>query len=164
MSLRTGGQIALATAPIINPNNLKIEGWYCQDRFSKQPLILVSQDIRDFIKQGIVINDHDVLSEVDELVRLKPIVELQFELLGKTVYTNHKKRLGKVSDYAVDSSSLYIQKIYVNQSIIKSFSGGGLSIDRTQVIEVTPKRVVITDPLQPLESSAAVAPSPLPAS
>lgn len=57
MSLRTGSQVATATAPIINPSNLKIEGWYCQDKFSKDPLVLLSQDTRDIIKQGIVVKD-----------------------------------------------------------------------------------------------------------
>src|SRR5690242_7642928 len=71
MSLRTGGQVAEALKPIINPNNLKIEGFYCQDRFSKDQLVLLTQDIRDVVAQGLIINDHDVLSDPSELVRLQ---------------------------------------------------------------------------------------------
>lgn len=148
MSLRTGGQVATATAPIINPNNLKIEGWYCIDRFSKEPLILLSQDVRDVINQGVVINDHEVLAPPDELIRLKPILELQFELLGKPVFTTSKRRIGKLNDYAVDMPSLYVKKLYVSQSIMKSLSGGSLSVDRDQVIEITERKVIIADPLQ----------------
>lgn len=155
MSLRTGSQVGTATAPIINPNNLKIEGWYCQDRFSKNPLILLSQDTRDIIKQGIVVNDHDVLVDPEELIRLKDTLELQFELLGKPVFTTNKKRLGKVSDYAVEVPSLYIKKLYVSQSIIKSLSGGSLSVDRTQIVEITQRRVIIADPLKPIKAGSA---------
>ena len=159
MSLRTGSQVATATAPIINPSNLKIEGWYCQDKFSKDPLVLLSQDTRDIIKQGIVVNDHEVLADPEELIRLKEVLELQFELLGKPVYTSNKKRLGKISDYAVDFPSLYINKLYISQSLIKSFNGGGLSVDRNQVIEITQRRVVIADPLQPIKARNSAAPA-----
>ena len=159
MSLRTGGQVGLATAPIINPDNLKIEGWYCQDRFSKNPLILLSQDARDIIKQGIVVNDHDVLVDPEELIRLKKVLELQYELLGKSVFTDKKRRLGKISDYAVEVPSLYIKKLYISQSILKSFSGGSLSVDRTQVIEITPHRVIVADPLKPVKATGSAVPA-----
>src|SRR5579862_3565554 len=82
LSLRTGTTIATALSPVINPNNLKIEGFYCED-VRKQQLILLPQDIRDIIPQGIVVNDEDVLSEPDELVRLKDVLALNFVLIGK---------------------------------------------------------------------------------
>lgn len=145
LSLRTGGPIATVIGPVINPDNLKIEGFYCQDRFEKTKLILLSQDIREFLPQGLVVNDHDVLVEAEDLVRLKKVLELEYGLLGKQVETVSKQKIGKVSDYAVETASMYIQKIYVAQSIFKSFSGGALSIDRNQVVETTPRKIVVND-------------------
>lgn len=155
MSLRTGGQVAQVLAPIINPNNLKIEGFFCQDHFSKDQLVLLTQDIRDNVPQGFIVNDHDVLSEPNELVRLQKIIKLHFELLNKPVHTASKKRLGKVNDYAIDVSSMYVKKLYVGQSLLKSLSGGQLSIDRNQIIEITNRRIVVQDPLQGIKDSAA---------
>lgn len=155
MSLRTGGEIATAVSPIINPNNLKIEGWYCHDRFSQETLVLLEQDVRDIIRQGMVVDDHAVLAEPSELVRLKPILDLEFELVGKPVVTTNKRRVGKVSDYAVEIETLYIQKFYVSQSIIKSFGGGTLSVDRGQIVEITSQQIVIQEPLQPTKAQAA---------
>lgn len=159
LSLRTGSSIATATAPIINPDNLKIEGFYCEDRFDKSQLILLKQDIRDFLPQGIVVNDHDVLVDASELVRLKDVVDLEYEILGKQVVTLGKEKVGKVSDYATESDSMIIKKIYVSQSILKSLTGGSLSIDRTQVNEVTPKKIVINELAKkaPIAASAAAA-------
>ena len=157
LSLRTGGVIATAVNPIVNPNNLKIEGFYCTDRFSKGNLVLLAQDIRDTLPQGLVVNDHDVLVSPDELIRLKDVLATNFEVMDKTVYTVNKKRLGKINDYAVDSESLYIQKLYVGQSLLKSISGGQLSVDRSQVVEVTDRKIIIQDPLQPLNASAPMA-------
>ncbi len=157
LSLRTGGVIATALGPIINPNNLKIEGFYCTDRFSKDTLILLPQDIRDTLPQGLVVNDHDVLVPKDELIRLKDVIELGFELMDKPVVTVNKKRIGKINDYAADSSSLYIQKLYVGQSLLKSISSGQLSVDRNQVVEITSRKIVIQDPQQPLKGALPVA-------
>lgn len=156
MSLRTSTQVATAVAPILNPNNLKVEGFYCTDRFDGSQLILLYQDIRDLVPQGFVIDDHDVLVEPDELIRLKDILELNFQLIGKQVETVSKQKVGKVSDYAVETTTMFIQKIYASQSILKSFTGGSLSIDRTQINEITNKRVIINELLK---GTPAVAPA-----
>ena len=155
LSLRTSSVVATTTAAIINPTNLKIEGLYCQDGFDrKKTVVLVFQDIRDIIEQGIVVNDHDVLVEADELIRLKRWMDLRFELMGKPVVTVSKEKLGKVSDYATDTSSMYIQKLYVGQSILKSLTGGTLSIDRTQIVEVNDRKITVQDLAQLVPAGA----------
>src|SRR4051812_4994343 len=103
LSLRTGAPIAAITSPIINPDNLKIEGFYCQDRYSKKLLVLLSQDIREILAKGYVVNDHEVLSEPNELVRLQKVMKIDFELIGKQVVTVSKEKVGKVSDYATET-------------------------------------------------------------
>ncbi len=142
-SLRTGTPVATIVYPIINPNNLHIEGFYCQDSHDKKLLVLLPQDIRDVIPQGLVINDHDALADPEDLVRLKKVMDLQFELIGKPVVDTNGERIGKVEDYATDLASLYIQRIYVAQSLFKSFTGGNVGIDRSQIVEITQKKIVI---------------------
>ena len=144
MSLRTGTQVGTALTPIINPNNLKIEGFWCKADRRKQ-LILVSQDIRDSLPQGFVVNDADALTEPGELVRLAPIIQINFQLLGKVVETTSGEKLGKVNDYATDIDSMFIKKLYVTQPIYKNFSGGNLGVDRTQIVEITDRKIVIND-------------------
>jgi sporulation protein YlmC with PRC-barrel domain len=157
MSLRTGQQVATAVEPIINPNNLKIEGFYCTDRFNKRELVLLYQDIRDTIPQGFVIDDHDVLTPPDELVRLKDIMEIGFTLVGKPVVTVSKQRVGKVSDYATEMETMYIQKIYVSQNVFKSLAGGNLGIDRNQINEITDRKIIINELLKGTPAAAGVA-------
>jgi len=158
MSLRTGGQVATATEPIFNPKNLKIEGFYCIDKFDPDALILLTQDIRDHIDKGFVINDHEVLVKEDELVRLESVLKLNFQLIGKPVVSVSKQRLGKVTDYAVDDATLYVQKLHVSQGLLKSITGGNLSIDRSQIVEITNRKIVVLDPLkgvkEPLPAAA----------
>lgn len=145
LSLRTGSMVATTTAAIINPNNLKIEGFYCIDNRSKEQLVLVEQDIRESIPQGIVINDHDVLVEPEELVRLHKVMNIGFDPIGKPVVTVSKQRVGKVIDYATETDTMYIQKLYVSQSFLKHLTGGNLGVDRNQVQEITAKKIIIQD-------------------
>ncbi|HSX44994.1 MAG TPA: hypothetical protein VLF39_02710 [Candidatus Saccharimonadales bacterium] len=158
LSLRTSTKVGETVNPIFNPNNLKIEGFYVKTNASKDNLILVSQDIRENSLQGFIINDQEVLVEPEELVRLKEILKLDFHLLNMPVVTVGKVKLGKVNDYATESETLYVQKLYVGQSLLKSFSGGQLSIDRDQIIEITNKKIVVQDILQG-EKAGAIAPA-----
>ncbi|MDL2363646.1 MAG: hypothetical protein QFB86_04670 [Patescibacteria group bacterium] len=159
LSLRTGSPIATVIAPIFNPNNLKIEGFYCQDRFDKTELVLLYQDIRDMMPRGYVVDDHDVLVDPAELVRLKDVLELNYDLIGKPIETISKQKVGKVSDYATEMETMYVQKIYASQSILKSFTGGSLSIDRSQINEITPNRIIINELIKsaPVGAAAPIA-------
>ncbi len=141
LSLRTGTEVATAMAPIINPDNLKIEGFFC--KVGRKQLVLVGQDIRDVLPQGFVVNDEDVLTDASELVRLNNVIQINFELLDKHVETTGGRKLGKVSDYATDTGSMFVKKLYVAQPLFKNFNGGTLGIDRTQVVEITDKKIVV---------------------
>lgn len=156
LSLRASGIVAQVDAAIINPRNLKIEGFYVTDSLDAgRTLILLYQDIRELSDRGYIVNDHDVLMEADDLVRLKDVLDMGFELIKKPVFTTSKASVGKVSDYAVETATMYIQKLYVSQSIWRSLAGGSLSIDRSQIVEVTNKRIVISELMQAAPSSAA---------
>lgn len=157
MSLRIGQQVATISQPIINPNNLKIEGFYCTTRSNREPLVLLYQDIRDVIPQGFVIDDAAVLTQPEELVRLKETMQIGFTLLGKPVVTLSKEHIGKVSDFATEMETFYIQKIYVSQSIFKSLGGGNLGVERNQINEITDKKIIINELLKGTPATAGAA-------
>ena len=154
LSLRTSTPIADIVGPIINQDNLKIEGFYCNDYSSKTPKILLYQDIRDMLPQGIVVNDYDALTDPSELIRLKKVLERDFSLLSKPVETISGEKIGKVSDYSFETTTMYIQKLYVSRSILKNFTSGSLSVDRTQIQEITAKKVIINDLLETVSAQA----------
>ena len=148
LSLRTSAPIAEIIAPIINQDNLKIEGFCCSEYAERTPKVLLFQDIRDILPQGVVVNDVEVLSEASELIRLKKVLDRNFTLIGMPVETISHEKVGKVSDYAFETTTMYIQKIYVSRSLIKNLTSGSLSIDRTQIQEITAKKVIINDLLE----------------
>ena len=54
------------------------------------------------LRAGFVVNDQDDLTDIEELVRLKEILDLKFQLIGKQVVTEGKQKLGKVTDYTFE--------------------------------------------------------------
>lgn len=145
LSLRTGGEIGKALAPVINPNTLKIEGWYATARGEKEEYILLVSEVREAIGKGLVVDDHSALTLESDMVRLKDIVALRFELTDKQVSTESGKKLGKIGDFAVDSQSNFIKKLYVNPPLLKGLTSGQLLIDRLAIVEITNRKIVVAD-------------------
>lgn len=144
MSLRLGGQIAIAQTPIINPHNLKIVGWWCITPDSKNPFVLLAEEVREFMPTGLAVNDQDALCEPEDLVRHHEILEINYQLIDKPVRTK-RQRIGKVNDFSYNDG-LFVQKLYVARSLIKVFTTEDtLIIDRTQILEVTDKHILVRD-------------------
>lgn len=143
MSLRSGGQTAIALEPIINPHNLKVLGWWCKAAGGGQ-LVLLAENIREIDAQGLVVNDDDDLTAPADLVRHREVLDIRFQLLDKAVKTKRQK-LGKVSDYSYNDG-LFVQKLYVARPLTKLFSAEDtLIIDRTQILEVSDHHILVRD-------------------
>lgn len=143
LSLRSGTSIAQAERPLIDPRNLQIVGWWCKPRTGKGPRILLSTEARDIGNKGIIVDDHMDLSEPEDLVRLREVIDIDYTLEGKAVKTERNK-LGKVSDFSFNDG-FFVQKLYVSSSIVKALGANEWVIDRTQVIEVTDKYILVRD-------------------
>jgi hypothetical protein len=144
ISLRSSGTVAMALEPIINPHNLKIIGWWCKSPMSTSPMVLLSSDVRDHLPKGLAINDEEELCRPEDLVRHKEILDINFDLIGKTVKTKRSK-LGKVADFSYNDG-LFVQKLYVERPITKVFTAEDtLIIDRNQILEVTDSYILVKD-------------------
>lgn len=143
LSLRTGSPVAIAVAPIINPHNLKIIGWWCKENGGAEK-VLLADDVREITPNGLAVNDHEALTSADDLVRDKEILDIRFELVDKPVKTKRQK-MGKVSDFSYNDG-LFVQKLYVARSLTKIFAKEDtLIIDRTQILEVTDSYILVSD-------------------
>ena len=155
VSLRAGNQIATAGEPIINPHNLKILGWWCIPKGGRGRAVLLADDVRDVLNEGLAVNDDDVLSSAEDLVRHREVIDTKFQLLDKTVRTKRRK-LGKVSDFSYNEG-MFVQKLYVARPVTKIFSSQDtLLIDRTQILEVTDSYILVSDTEVSAAEEAAV--------
>lgn len=154
MSLQTGGNLATITGEIIDPRKLHVVAYYCEGPLLEySPAVLHTADIRELSSIGIIVNEADDILPLDDLVRLKEIIDFDFELKGIKVIDNHKSKLGKVYNYAVNTENYLIQKLYVQRPLLKSLNDSELIIDRSQIIEVTNQQIVVRAPT--VEAGAA---------
>jgi uncharacterized protein YrrD len=147
MSLQTGAQIAFTKDPIIDPRRLNIVAFYCEGPgLDFDPAVLHTADIREFSEVGIIVNDSDDLMPPEDLVRLKEVLSYEFTLPEARVLDTNNNKLGKVGDYAIDTESFYIHKIYVKRPLLKSLNDAELVIDRSQIVEVNKGEIIVKAP------------------
>ncbi len=145
LSLQTGETVAAIQRPVIDTANLELPAYLCQAAHHDQPLLLMSRDIRQTAPDCIIIDSEEELTETNEVVRLGPLLEQDFIPLGKVVVTDLGRQLGHIEDYTINTETSRIQKLYIRQSILRSLLGSSLIVDRAQIIEVTPRQIIVRD-------------------
>ncbi len=135
--------MAVAAKPVINPHNLKILGWWCKMP-GGQTRVLLAEDVRELVPDGLAINDEEDLCAPEDLVRHREILDIGFDLIDKPVRTKRQK-LGKVSDFSYNDG-MFVQKLYVARPLRKVFTTDDtLLIDRSQILEVTDHYILVRD-------------------
>jgi sporulation protein YlmC with PRC-barrel domain len=144
MSLQTGTQIGLAVKHIVDPRQLNIVAFYCEGPLiGFNPAILYISDIRELSSIGLIVDSADNIMPSDDLVRLKEVLDYNFDLEGKLVIEEGGHKLGKVDGYTVDSESFYVVKLQVHPTFLQSFSQAEVLIDRTQISEINDNQIVV---------------------
>lgn len=146
MSLQTGGQLARAKRAVIDPRNLMILGYELEGQsLDTHPSFLRVDEIRELSNLGIIVDSSDDFIGINDVIKFKEVYDFHFELVGKLVQDEKKRKLGKVIDYSLEPASFLIKQLTVKRPLLKSFSDTELLIDRTQVIEVTDTTITIKD-------------------
>lgn len=147
MSLQTGTQLAETVAAIVDPRQLTIAAFYVEGAgLEESPSILHPSDIRELSDIGMIVDDAEKLMSLDGLVRLQEIIDFEFELIGLKVVDEHKRKLGKVSGYSIETDDYKIIQMYTEQSFLRSISTMSSTIHRSQIISVTNKLMVVQAP------------------
>lgn len=144
VSLQAEAVIAHTGEPIIDPRKLIVVGFYVGPQAKKQtPQVIHTSDIREVSHLGLIIDSAEDIMPLDDLVRLQEIINFGFELIGIPVVDEQGKKYGKVSDYSIDPKSFYVQQLFTQQSLLRSFGSLSKIIHRTQIISITNEKIVI---------------------
>lgn len=134
----------MAVRHIIDPRRLSIVAFYCEGPLIDfSPAILHTSDIREFSSIGLIVDSADNIMPPDDLVRLREVLNYNFELEGKLVVEEGGHKLGKVGGYTIDSDSFYIVKLHVRPTLLQSLGRAELLVDRTQIREINDKHIVV---------------------
>ena len=144
MSLQTGTRLAQTGTPLINPANLKIIAFEVEGPLlTYHPSFLRTADIREMGSIGIIIDDSDELIGLDDVIKIKELHELNFSLVGMNVIDEHKRKLGKVDGYTVETNSFVIQQLNVRRGILRGLTDTGLLIHRSQITEINDNAIIV---------------------
>ena len=155
MGLQTGTKLAVTKNPIIDPSNLKIVAYEVEGPLlSERPSFIRIADVRELSEVGMIIDSNDEFIGVKDVIAIEKIYELGFKLIGLSVIDETKHKLGKVSNYTLETSSFVIQQFNVKRGAIKSLSETELLIHRSQIVEINDQAIIVRAAAKKLEPIA----------
>lgn len=145
MSLQTGGQLATTVTPVIDPATLAILAYQLEGSLlTEHPSYLLTADIRETGKLGIIVNSTDDFVTTGDVIKLDSLLELHFQPIGLRVIDDQKHRLGVVADVILETASFTIQQLAVRQTgLLKRLSSTELLISRSQIVEINDEAIVV---------------------
>lgn len=147
MSLQTGTRLAHTLKPVIDPANLHILAYEVEGSLlTERPSFVRTKDIREYGRLGMIIDSNDELIGLKDVIRVQKVYELNFPLIGIQVIDEHKRKLGKVDDYTLDTGDFIIQQLNVKRGFLRGIADTGLLINRSQIIEINNTTIVVKAP------------------
>jgi len=152
MGLQTGTQLATTKTPVIDPGNLQIVAYEVEGPLLvERPSFIRIADVRELSDVGMIIDSSDEFVGLEDVISIEKIYKLNFRLIGLAVIDQQKHKLGKVSNYSLDTSSFLIQQLNVSRTGLKSLSETELLVHRTQIVEINDKSVIVRSTIQKLQ-------------
>jgi uncharacterized protein YrrD len=144
LSLQTGTRIAQTVRALVDPTNLSINAFEVEGpMLVEQPSFLRVNEIREIGSLGMIVDGSDELVGLDDVIKLRKLYDLSFDLIGMPVITEQKQKLGKVEEYTVDSDSFVIQQLRIKRGLLRGITDTGLLINRSQVISITDNEIIV---------------------
>jgi len=137
---------------IIDPENGALMGFLVSTGgILSSKKVLSAVDIRDWDPNGIVTASAENIVEIDDIVRIKEVVDNKIFLLGMPAKTEGGNGLGKVEDLLIDTDTQAVAKYYLND-----FAGNERVISANNVVKID-KQVVFKDDVVEIPSGGQTA-------
>ena len=154
LSVQYGKPIGHLSSAIVDPDTLKILAFRINDAPDSTANLLDVKSIREYSNLGAVIDDVDELVGPEDVIRIKEVLDLNFDLLTLKVETKKGSKLGHVIDFTVTPEDFTIQQLIVKRPAIKALVDPELTSPRTEIVEITDYKVIVKDEEKVLKSRA----------
>ena len=156
LSVQSGGPIARILKPVVDPDNLKIIAFELSGpNINATNNILDTSSIREYSYLGMIVDNADELVARDDVIKIKNILDLNFDLINLKVETKKGTNLGHVINYTVSPDDFMIRQLIVKRPTLKSFVDPELTIPRVEIIEVTDQKIIVKDEEKVIKARAA---------
>jgi len=120
-------------------------------------------DIREINPEMVIVDSSDVLSEPEEVIRVKEVLGSGIKILKNKVVTESGQKLGEVYDFTFDLIEKELSRIYVKGNFIKELlSLSELIIPKEKIIKITPKAIYVEDGVIGVKEKEVKAPLTVP--
>jgi uncharacterized protein YrrD len=144
MSLQTGARLARTAKAIIDPAKLSIFAYELDGPLlSERPAFLRVADIRETGGIGMIVDSADEFIGLSDVIKLEELYTLGFPLVGMKVVDEHRRKLGKVEDYTLETGSFVIQQLHIKRGILQGITYTGLLVHRSQIFEINDAHIVV---------------------
>src|SRR5690606_31163989 len=107
------------------------------------PSLLRIADIRELSDVGMIIDSSDEFIGPDDVIKIKEVRDLNFDLKDMPVHDTRGRKLGRVIDYSVEVGSFTVEQLAVKRPLIRSLNDSELLIHRSQIKEITDERIIV---------------------
>jgi uncharacterized protein YrrD len=159
ISLQSGDAVAWVRRPILEMASLSVLALECDGGSHSRTVILTATDVRQLAPDCIIIDSEEELAEPEDIIRLQPLIKANYTPIRSVVVTESGQRLGRVDDYSINLDTSQVQKLYVQPPLFRFWIATSHTIDRSQIIDITPRRITVRDATI---QQAALQPDPIP--
>ena len=144
IGLQTGAELARTKSPVIDPANLTILAYELEGPLlAERPSLLRLVDVRELSSMGLIVDSSDEFVLPNDVIKLGEVYKLNFSLVGMTVIDEKRRKLGKVTDYTLDTTGFSVQQLSVRRPLLRSLNDTELLIHRSQIIEINNNAIVV---------------------
>lgn len=143
MGLQTGAELARTERPIIDPKNLAIVAYELSGPLLGETNLLRIADVRELSDIGLIVDSGDEFISSSDVIKINQIYDLHFYLVGMSVMDEKRTKLGKVTDFTLETNGFIIQQLMVKRPLLHSFNDTELIIHRSQIIEINDQAIVV---------------------
>ena len=144
MSLQTGAEIAYSVGLIINPDTLRIVALELDgENLDERPSFLRIEDVRELSNIGFIVDSSDEFIGLEDVISIKNLYDRNFQPIDMRVIDEHKHKLGKVYDMVFSTDTFIINQLCVKRPLFLSLGDTELLINRTQIVDVREKDIVV---------------------
>ena len=139
---------------VLHPDTGVVEGFFVctPGLFERGNLFLQSVNILHWGLR-VTIRHADVLSSVDDLVRLRTLIDEHRPILGQRMITESGRTLGRCSDVQFTTNDFRLEWLFPRR-----FLRTGIPVPASQILEVTPEAIILRDTLLPSKEAQEAVP------
>lgn len=143
ISIQSGFNIGYVTGFLAKKEDMHIDLLIIESDEVKNPLYLLTQDIRTIDNKRIYVNNEDTLSDKQDLMRHKEIIDSGFSVMGCKVEAASGKKLGKVEDLSIDNTTFTVVKMHIKTNLLQRIFQHSLLIDRSNILDIKKDNTIV---------------------